>query len=213
MSRLEVRQLVESRSTAASRQSWAPRASDRVIAGWLNDPDFLLPNGQPRPLTYSGADQGFQKLTRKYSGGIPPRAMLNELLDARCIRDLGAGSFVPEHPQPSQSHTLQESYLAFGAKLNALGSTLARNLQSSDPAPLFDKFVVVDGISEEQLAKTTRDLNRRCRTFSDGIEQYLLDQCAPPQSGVFGQRPHSLGVIVAMVQRGTPVNADDPAKD
>jgi Family of unknown function (DUF6502) len=55
----------------------------RVLQGWHNDNDFLGPYGMPRELYIDVDPAGaptFAELVRRYSGDMPARAMLDELL-------------------------------------------------------------------------------------------------------------------------------------
>ena len=52
----------------------------RVITGWLRDPDFGDGSGHPLPLRMEGKQLSFRALVKRYSGDIPERAMLDELV-------------------------------------------------------------------------------------------------------------------------------------
>jgi Family of unknown function (DUF6502) len=58
----------------------------RVLQGWTQDPEFVGPYGVPLEIPFSG-DQGlsFTELVRRYSGDMPPRAMLDELIRVRAV--------------------------------------------------------------------------------------------------------------------------------
>src|SRR6185295_11470661 len=49
----------------------------RVLTGWARDADFLDRKGKPRILDLEG-DEGFAGLVKRYSGDMPPRAVLDE---------------------------------------------------------------------------------------------------------------------------------------
>ena len=53
--------------------------TERVMYGWFTDPEYNDSQGNPRLLTLSGP-ASFGALVRKYSGDIPHRAVLEELL-------------------------------------------------------------------------------------------------------------------------------------
>src|SRR6185369_4058009 len=53
--------------------------STRVISGWTHDTRFLDAEGNPLPLRFDGQEGSFSDLVRRYSGDIPPRAVLDEL--------------------------------------------------------------------------------------------------------------------------------------
>jgi uncharacterized protein DUF6502 len=54
--------------------------STRVINGWTHERRFLDGSGNPLALDFDGQDPSFSRLVRLYSGDIPPRAVLDELL-------------------------------------------------------------------------------------------------------------------------------------
>jgi hypothetical protein len=56
--------------------------AERVMHGWYTDSTFLDDTGRPINLTHPGS---FRGLVRKYSGDIPTRALLDELLDAGMV--------------------------------------------------------------------------------------------------------------------------------
>ena len=91
--------------------------------------------------------------------------------------------------------------MAFGAKLKALGSTLGQSLGATEPSALFETLVLSEPLPDDRLPKTMRDLQRRCRTFSESIEQYLVDQSPPPEPNSFDAAQRVIGVIVAMIDR------------
>jgi hypothetical protein len=54
--------------------------AQQVVNGWMQDPDFLDKNKQPRVLSLQNGELGFEELVRRYSGGITARAILDELI-------------------------------------------------------------------------------------------------------------------------------------
>ena len=63
----------------------------RVITGWLRDPDFGDGNGHPLPLRMVGKRLSFSALVKRYSGDIPVRAMLDELMRVGTVKQLRDG--------------------------------------------------------------------------------------------------------------------------
>lgn len=62
----------------------------RVTGGWRRDPDFLDDAGQPGALPFDG-ENGFTELVRRYSGDLPARAVLDELVRVGNVRQDGKG--------------------------------------------------------------------------------------------------------------------------
>jgi hypothetical protein len=65
----------------ASEQNW--NRATKVISGWISDPDYLEDN-EPKQIPLVG-DNSFETLVKKYSGGITPRAVIDELKHVKVI--------------------------------------------------------------------------------------------------------------------------------
>ncbi|HPE59218.1 MAG TPA: DUF6502 family protein [Thiolinea sp.] len=53
--------------------------SQRVLQGWVNDPEFLDAAGEPGVLAFRGETCSFEALVRRYSGDMSCFAMLDEM--------------------------------------------------------------------------------------------------------------------------------------
>jgi hypothetical protein len=201
LTRAEVSQLLVASPPTLGNLRLAPRASDKVIAAWLSDPDFLQPTGRPRPLTYSEGTISFSELVRRNASDIPPRALLNELLASRLVSEAVGGTYLPSPADSQSSLSEMDAIAAFGSKMNALGSTLLRNLHDPEQSKLYEALVHVASIGDLQFPKVARELARRCSTFSQAAERYLLDQADGSSSTDSDRGTRDIGVIIAVVER------------
>lgn len=82
LSRKEVLRLLEAKRPVDDAQLQQSNRAARVLEGWLSDNRFLNERGEPLPLPFKAADgrRSFSLLVAEYSGDIPPRAILDELL-------------------------------------------------------------------------------------------------------------------------------------
>lgn len=208
LSRAEVSQLLASAPPASGVVDLTPRASDKVIAAWLSDPDYLEPTGKPKPLAYSDSTCSFSDLVHRYAIDIPPRAMLNEMIASKLVIELPEGRFTPAIPTRHVSLSQRDEIAQFGVKMNALGSTLIQNLGTSDRARLFETLVHVDNLQAGENPKVKKELARRCRTFSQNVERYLLDQAREHSAPEQSPGEQTLGVIVAVIKRNPPPDED-----
>jgi hypothetical protein len=202
LSRAEVSQLLASTPPTPQTVDLAPRASDKVIAAWVSDPDYLEPTGKPKALSYSDAATNFSALVRKYAPDIPPRAMLKEMVASNVVAEISGGMYLPAMQQGQPSLSQRDAVAAFGAKMNALGSTLLQVIQDPDRTKLFEAMVQVGDVSAVDDAKVTKELARRCRTFAHGVERYLLDQTMSGPTPLSIRPAQTIGVIVAVVEQG-----------
>ena len=216
LTRADVRQLLTESPSNSRSSRWAPRASETVLAGWATDPDFLDSNGKPRSLHYADGGAGFSELVRRYARDIPPRAMLNELLDSNLVVEVdgGGNKFAPSLPRPPVSETQRDALAAFGTKMSILGATILRNMRNPDLKPTFETLLLAHGPAGHTRARVSRDLERRCRTFSQGVERYLLDQISTSPSTLGDDHVEShLGVIVAVVEADVGPIREDPLRE
>lgn len=130
LNRKEVRRLRQLIDEAPSTKSALPAPrGERVVSGWQRDRDFLDDETRPDTLPFSGA-RSFSELVRRYSGDIPPRAMLDELKrvgvvseDDQGVRLLKAGYV----PSGDPSHL----FGILGSDVAALLGTVDHNLRAA----------------------------------------------------------------------------------
>ena len=80
LTRKEVQQLLKEPPDSRSIADEEYHRAARVITGWLRDPKYGDGKGHPRPLCLEGKGGSFSQLVKRYSGDIPVRALLDELV-------------------------------------------------------------------------------------------------------------------------------------
>jgi hypothetical protein len=80
LTRKEVQRLTRARAPSDPDSADRYNRAARVIGGWRRDRQFLDRRGKPAILTISGGGGTFQELVRRYSGDVPYRAVLDELV-------------------------------------------------------------------------------------------------------------------------------------
>ena len=201
LSRPEVRQLLKSDTRPHEAAPIFPRRTDRTLMAWRTETEFLKADGTPQPLSYSGSSPNFSDLVQKHGGDIPPRAMLKQMHDSAQIVEISPNVFLPAPLSVRSSEGRRDQLRAFGSKLAALGETLLFNLHEHPIQPRFEQISYVKGLTPAQATRVTRDLNRRCTAFSQGIERYLLDV---EQETPLNQETHekvAIGIMLAIVEK------------
>ena len=213
LSRAEVSQVLADEPANSPPVDLASRSSDRIIAAWLSDPDYLEPNGTPKAVAYSDHSACFSALVRRYGSDIPPRATLNEMIASKLVSEVEPGKYLPvarvDRPQPSE----KEAVDAFGVKMNSLGFALLDNMKDDIRKPLYERLIVGDRFFGRELPKVSRELERRCKTFSDAIERYLLDYSARDHDPLTTADSKGIGVLVAIVHPIKSKSVGDASED
>jgi hypothetical protein len=167
------RLLTEPEPDAAETNERYNRAA-RVLGGWLRDPNFHDAAGTPRPLS-TDAVGDFPQLARLYSGDMPARAVLDELLRVGAVRRLDDGRIEP----------VARGYLPIGSsvdKLQILGTdvadlieTIDHNLTDGAADPRFQRKVMYHRIRVGELPAFRRLSTSRAQALLEQLDRWLAE--------------------------------------
>jgi Family of unknown function (DUF6502) len=148
----------------------------RVLAGWHQDPDFTGPYGMPYELSFDAPHtrRSFAELVRRYSGDMPPRAMLDELKRVGAVVETPAAqirvlarSYIPSKTDPA---TLDFMAVA----LTDLAETLDHNLDAPPDDKLFERRVWAPaGIPEESVIDFRFLVAEKGQQFLEALDDWL----------------------------------------
>ncbi|MCP9471659.1 MAG: DUF6502 family protein [Nitrospira sp.] len=148
----------------------------RVIGGWLKDPAFSDGRGHPAPLPLYGKRGSFEALVKAYSGDIPARAVLDELLRTGAVKRLKNGSvclrsrgYVPQHSAPEKLRIL-------GTDTADLIATIDHNIYEAPDRPLFQRKVMYDNVPLEAAKEFRAVAAARAQEFLEAMDRWLADR-------------------------------------
>jgi hypothetical protein len=156
LSRKEVRRLrLLDPPTDAGAVARYNRAA-RVIAGWRRDPQFCDLDGQPNPLALENGTISFTSLVRTYSGDVPPRAILDELMAIKAVEMLGDGriQLLAKAYVPAGDASVMHNIL--GHDVAQLIATIDHNTQIGITRPWLQRKVAYDNVPEEAVENIRR---------------------------------------------------------
>lgn len=149
LTRKEVQRLLQEPPEPEASITEEYNRAARVMTGWVRDPDFGDGKGHPIPLKMEGKRASFSALVRRYSGDIPVRAVLDELLRVGAVKRLRDGrigllarGFIP---QKGPTHKLT----ILGSDTADLIETIDHNLYKSPTRPRFQRKVMYDNVPAE----------------------------------------------------------------
>lgn len=188
LSRKEVARLAREgvQTARVTRDSELSRVG-RVLQGWYTDSDFTGPYGVPLDLKFDDVPRrtSFSELVRRYSGDMPARAMLDELLRvgaARIEQDSGlirvlTRSYIPEK-------LAAESIRYFAEATHGFIDTLDVNLRKIGPGKgRFERRVLADdGLRESDLAEFDGFIRDRGQQFLVEVDDWISMR-PKPQAG------------------------------
>lgn len=151
LTRKDVQRLVDARGDADAEAALAvpDHRAARVIAGWVHEADYGGA-GAPRDLAFDGDGATFSTLVRRYGGDVPPRAVLDELLQVGNVERLEDGRLrlLTRFYLPRSNDAARLGIL--GTDVSWLIGTIDHNLQGREPAR-FQRKVTYDNLPVEAV--------------------------------------------------------------
>ncbi len=177
----------------------------KVLAGWYDNPMFLSENGDPLILPIFGARRSFERLVARYSGGIPVRAMLDQLIQINAIEVLPEQRIRVKSRVPTVTGLTVTAIAALGDRARNLLDTLRGNLQAS--VPLFEGTAMTSEVDVDVIPVIKRELAEQAAVFIEGANSLFgRSRNRIRQSGSKGSPKSRIGITTYFFQ-------DDSADD
>jgi hypothetical protein len=181
----------------------------RVISGWMHDADFKDASGEAATLPLEG-ESGFEALVRRYSGDIPARTVLDELVRVGTVETCEDGSvrllqrgYIPDADTEQKLHIL-------GTDTRDLIATIDHNLNHGDQPPRFQRKVVYDNVPEEFVQAFSHLVTERGETLLAEFDQWLAQRDRDRTPGVGGTGRVRLGLAIHMIEDHAPESSEPP---
>lgn len=125
----------------------------RVVTGWIRDEAFTDAEGKPRRLMVEGDEGSFAQLVKKYSGDVPVRAVLDELIRVGTVERLGWGEIGLCKPAYIPAAGEEEKIGIMGVDVGDLISTIDYNMKMKGQDSRFHLKVDYDNVPGESLGR------------------------------------------------------------
>lgn len=168
----------------------------RVIAAWRRESNFLDAKGKPAPLPMVGSGATFSELAKRFSGDVPARAILDELIRVGAVEQLEDGrvclltrAYVPESSDADKLHIL-------GTDVGHLISTIDHNLKEDPIGPFLQLKVAYDNLPDEILPAFRRLSAKKAQALLERLDRWLAkrDRDVTPTVKGSGRNQAGLGV-------------------
>jgi hypothetical protein len=177
LTRVETSKILKATSANQTQSLRSLNRGSRMAVGWLSDKTFLRSNGKPKALPFEGKGATFSSLTKKYSGDIPGRAMLAEMLRTGMVKQ-GENDVI----QLVRSRTLVRPTTV--SALNAIHPWISVLAKSVQPDTKYDLTSTTERVrlsfdSMPQVLAAVRILNERKVAFLESVSElgaYSPDQ-------------------------------------
>jgi hypothetical protein len=194
--RREVSRLLELPDIDDSEITGKHNRAERVIGGWLHDSEYSDAEGRPSDLNIEGDEPCFTHLVRKYSGDIPVRAILDELLRVGAVEMSEAGrvhllshAYVPQHGEADMLAILGKDVADFV-------ETIDHNIQARGEDTRLQLKVEYDNLPAEAIPALRALASDRGRDLLEEMNTWLAerDRDSNPKSEGTGRIRAGIGV-------------------
>ena len=193
LTRKEVRRLREQAQPDAHLQAEQYNRAARIIGGWLRDRDFRTKAGKPAVLPLHEGDGSFAALVRRYSGDMPVRALLDELLRVGAVEvahdrvKLLSRGYVPQGDTSAKLAIL-------GTDVALLLQTIDHNLSPTAAEPRYQRKVAYDNLPAAALPEFRALATRDAQALLERLNQWLAEHDRDTNPDVAGSGRHRAGV-------------------
>jgi uncharacterized protein DUF6502 len=166
LARAEVARILEAKEpTFTSRGEQHP--ARRVLAAWHDNQRFLAASGDPAVLPIFGRRKSFEKLVAAHSGGIPVRAMLDQLMQMSAVEILPDQRVKVKSRVPIFKGMTSSAIANIGERAGDLLGTLKHNLRTAS-TPLFEGTAIVGDIDIGVVPLVRQQMAEQGSAFIDG---------------------------------------------
>lgn len=196
LTRKEIQRIVSGGSSEDTETRERYNRAARVVAGWVRDRDFSDPRGRPARLPIDG-NPGFGLLVKRYSGDVPARAVLDELLRVGTVRRLDDGrvellsrAYVPRTSDLDKIAIL-------GTDVADLITTIDHNLLYGETDPFFQRKVMYDNLPAEAIAEFRQLSADQAQQLMELLDEWLSrhDRDVNPRVAGTGRKRAGMGIF------------------
>jgi hypothetical protein len=195
LTRKDVQRLLAPQAKAAAADDDAGEGYNRaarVLTGWARDADFVDAAGQPQVLHATEGAASFAALVKRYSGDMPARAVLDELVRVGAVRrrddktlELVTRAYVPQRSAPDKLAIL-------GHDVADLIGTIDHNIEHGAADPRFQRKLMYHRMDTATLPAFRRLSAERAQALLEELDRWLAahdtvtpdDRPDPPRARV-----------------------------
>jgi hypothetical protein len=198
LARKEVQRVVDEGGGGADETVLQENRAARVVAGWMRDRDFRS-GDEPAALQLYGDDASFSTLVRRYSGDMPPRVVLDELLRVGAVqRDddgwlrLQTRGYIPRACDAAKLDIL-------AADVPYLIAAIDHNLQGLQPSR-FQRKVMYDNLPVEAIQEFRALSARLSQEVLERLDAWLADHDRDANPAVSGEGRMRAGLGIFAIE-------------
>lgn len=178
----------------------------RVVSGWVRDPRFSDRQQQPSILPYDDKSPSFVELVAAFSGDIPARTILDELVEAQVVEELENGNLQLVKRAYIPSSVESEKLGILGRDVAGLIGTIDHNIYQKDDAAYFQRKVFYDNLPEEFIPELKAFIEEKAQTLMEQMDHKMSANDRDTNPAIKGSGRKAVGIGVYYFEE---TNIDD----
>lgn len=166
----------------------------RVVSGWVRDPVYSDKQHQPLILSYDAKSPSFVELVTAFSGDIPARTILDELIEAEVVTELKNGNVQLLKRAYIPTSLDSEKLSILGRDVAGLINAIGHNIYNKDEAPYFQRKVFYDNLPEEFIPELKAFIEEHAQTLMEKVDHKMSDNDRDANPSVKGSGCKAAGV-------------------
>jgi hypothetical protein len=168
----------------------------RVVYGWVHDKSYADDSGAAAMLPFDGAGPSFSSLVKAYSGDVPPRAILDELVQVGVAKRVNNNQVQLLERAYIPASGTQEKLVLLGRDVAGLIDTMDKNIYCVGERRFFQRKVFYDNVSEETAEQLNEKLREKGQPMLEAFDQWMApqDRDVNPDAGGTGRKAVGVGL-------------------
>jgi len=162
----------------------------RVVYGWVHDNRYHNAEGKALQLD----QEQFNQLVRNYSGDVPARAILDELLRVGVVKEEETGLVTLLSPAYIPTRSAAEKLMLLGRDVSGLISTMDHNIHGLGDRPLFQRKVFYDNLPDAAISGIHKLLAEEGQALLQKFDRYMSENDRDSNPAVKGSGRRAVGV-------------------
>jgi len=208
LTRKETKALRENSPIGNEKSAQRYSRAIRVISGWVNDNQFHDENGDPAALPFDGTDNSFSSLVKKYSGDIPPVAMLSVLETSHNVIATGNSIVLKERAYIPMSTPVDKINI-LGTDVAELIGTIGHNIEVDPTQRFFQRKVSNTAVTPEAMEKFRELSNLKSQQLLEEYHTWLSSNEVDADS----EDSDRIGYVAVGIYYTEQYNPKDPGNE
>ncbi len=194
LSRKEVKRLQELPEAETENNVLRYNRAARVVYGWVHDENYQESASQQKELAFDNDEYSFTQLVKTYSGDIPPRTILDELVRIGLVKHTEAGklkllkrAYIPEEG-------LNEKIQYLGKDVSTLLQTMDRNIYQKELTAFFQRKVYYDNLPDECIEELKKMIAKNSQLLLEKIDKTMAEHDRDVNPAVDGTGRNAIGI-------------------